>query len=62
MKRITITIETGNAAFDDDNGRQETARILEELAWKLRYRPAEEITANMRDFNGNVVGRVEVKD
>ena len=51
---ITITIETGNAAFSDGNRSAEIARILRELADKLDRNA----TLCVYDVNGNRCGAV----
>lgn len=58
MERITITIETGNAAFEDAPA-SEIARILRGLADKLESNgtPPE----RLRDANGNTCGIVKVE-
>jgi hypothetical protein len=58
MENITITIETGNAAFDD-SPTAEIARILRDLAkrFELDGLPPSKIL----DANGNCVGRCEVE-
>jgi hypothetical protein len=57
---ITITIQTDNAAFEDDPGR-EVARILRSVAGKfsngLDYNGKK-----LLDENGNKVGRLEIMD
>ena len=56
MKKITITIETTNAAFDGDP-YPEVARILHDLAVEI----GEGLIANshVRDTNGNTVGTMK---
>lgn len=57
--KIQITIETDNAAFEDDPS--ELARILETVAAKTEgLEPGEK--ANLRDINGNTVGTVRIED
>lgn len=57
---MTITIGTGNAAFDSGNKGREIARILRELADKIEeYGDA--YGATLRDINGNTVGHVRGK-
>ena len=51
---ITITIDTDNAAFEDNEGA-ETARILRQLADQIEARPGC-YGYNLHDFNGNKVG------
>ncbi len=53
MSYITITIETDNAAFD--NFETETARILNDLASRVKYGSKGEHIPVM-DINGNTVG------
>ena len=54
-KDVTLTIDTGNAAFDDGNREAEVARILREAADKIEA-GYEDFT--LRDYNGNKVGSV----
>ncbi len=54
MPKLTITIATDNAAFDQD-ACFETARILRELAKHYDSYCLDE-TVKLRDVNGNVVG------
>lgn len=54
-KDVTLTIDTGNAAFDDGNREAEVARILREAADKIEA-GYEDFT--LRDYNGNKVGTV----
>lgn len=55
---ITITIKTGNAAFEPDPGT-EVARILRDYADEVEGGwPAGGV---LLDANGNVVGSVKVK-
>lgn len=51
-----LQIETGNAAFDEENGGagEEVARIMREIANKVADGNTSGIAA---DFNGNTVGR-----
>lgn len=57
-ERITITIETGNAAFEDAPA-SEVARILRGLA--ERFEDAGDLDGcPVRDINGNTVGTVKV--
>jgi len=58
MKKITITIETGSAAFGPDP-EVEVARILAVLAERFRRYEHPEI---VMDYNGNTVGKVEIED
>ncbi len=58
---IQITIDTGNAAFEDNGSGNEVASILEDLAAHFRgigTGPAEDISGkHLYDSNGNEVGR-----
>lgn len=60
---ITITIDTGNAAFEDPVGRnQEVARILRELSKLYEQAYSDDMNRHtLHDINGNTVGRVEDK-
>jgi hypothetical protein len=58
MKRIHITIEVVNEAFQEDGGA-EVARILEELAKKYRASDVTLLTF-LRDVNGNAVGEAQL--
>jgi hypothetical protein len=55
MEKIVITIETVNAAFEDN--QNEVSRILRELADKLESGQNPE---SLRDINGNKVGTVNI--
>jgi len=55
---IDIRIQTGNAAFEP-NTDIEVSRILREMAKGLEDRGE---LPNPRDYNGNIVGRVEVTE
>lgn len=57
MEEIIISIETVNAAFEEEPER-EIARILRELASKLENGQHPE---SLRDINGNKVGKVEYR-
>lgn len=61
---ITITINTDNAAFSDENGGREyeVGRILRKLADELHdgIINASIGPRKLRDINGNTVGKVEV--
>jgi len=59
-ERITITIETGNAAFEDNGIMTETARILRHIAKRCEeYGDPESIKPI--DANGNTCGSITVK-
>lgn len=57
MKTVKITIETGNAAFDEWP-EIEMGQILARLTAWVSTRGIVETT--LRDTNGNVVGKMEV--
>ncbi len=58
--KITITIATDNAAFEDYPAG-EVSRILAELARTVRDREIRDLDAmKLRDSNGNTVGAVKV--
>ena len=57
MKRITITIETGNAAFEDSGDFTETAAILRKLAVKFDNGV---VPGKLLDTNGNACGKVKI--
>ncbi len=61
MPVVTITVECGNAAFDDHPG-EALADILEGLAHDAeRFAFVEQLDGYvLRDTNGNTVGRVTV--
>lgn len=56
MATYVVTIDTGNAAFEDENEGHEVARILEGLAMQCRASD-EAIQTRLYDYNGNTVGR-----
>ena len=59
-ERITITIETGNAAFDDNGPMTEVARILRHIAKRCEeYGDPESIRPI--DANGNTCGSITVR-
>lgn len=61
--KMKIAIDLGNAAFSDGNSGHECARILRELADKIEWfdiaRPDPNLS-NLRDINGNTVGKATV--
>lgn len=65
MERITITINTGNAAFDDEPAT-EIARILREIAASMERDGTPSLvelqdgTFLVRDINGNKCGEVDI--
>ena len=56
-ERITIVIETGNAAFDDAPA-SELANVLRKMADRIEVAG---LPPAPRDSNGNVVGSVTVE-
>ena len=54
-----IEIETGNAAFEDDNRNYELARILRQIAERLENG---ENAGRVLDINGNKVGSFEIEE
>lgn len=54
---LKIEFETDNAAFDDAP-EIEAARILRDLADKLESH-GHYLSMNVRDVNGNTIGRIE---
>ena len=62
MNKITITIETGNAAFGETPGEATTeiGRILRKYARQIEDDPSY-IDRVLADSNGNKVGRVVVE-
>lgn len=60
--KVLISIDCGNAAFDDGMEGVEVARILRELAEKVDERGMREGDVYpARDVNGNRVGELKVK-
>jgi len=57
---VTLTFKTDNAAFQDDNGPAEAARILRRVAEEIE-KNGERGTWKLRDGNGNTVGSVSVR-
>jgi len=53
MSKIIITINTDNAAFDDED---ELRRILKELSERIEI---SDFPTMLRDINGNYVGSIE---
>lgn len=52
---LSLTIETGNAAFEDEGLENEVGRILAAAASKVEEA---ELYFSLRDINGNTVGRL----
>ena len=60
MKKFTLSIAMDNAAFDDgDNGGQELARILRDIAERVEQGHD---FVQAWDANGNKVGEGEVNE
>lgn len=58
MSQVTIQFDTGNAAFDNGNGPEEAADILDRIARRLR----ECYTSGpIYDSNGNAIGEWSAK-
>jgi hypothetical protein len=58
--KFTLTIDCGNAAFEDSNDVGEVARILRKLANKLEgMGAASDGEHRLYDINGNKVGVAE---
>lgn len=58
MTIITITIETDNAAFDDDF-EGEVTRLLESIGERISNKPG--LVLNLHDVNGNHCGTCRVE-
>ena len=59
--KFTLTLDTDNAAFEDDRG-QEIARILKQTAQRMtRMAGATGFSFPIRDTNGNTVGRADLQ-
>ena len=62
MTTFKLTLEMSNAAFVDAGEANELARILRELADRLEDSPlVDGDEYRLRDYNGNTVGKAEVK-
>lgn len=60
--KLTLEIDSDNAAFQDGNAGSETARILRKVAAQLEDWPgANEFTIGLRDVNGNKCGSVSAE-
>jgi hypothetical protein len=59
--KLELKVESSNAAFEDDNARAESVRILRRVA-ELVTEDGE--GGNIRDINGNMVGKwtLEIAD
>src|SRR5688572_12087910 len=56
---LKIEFDTGNAAFDDGNGPEECARILRNIADRMRFRG--DTDGGIMDSNGNRIGSWSVE-
>lgn len=56
MKFVLEINNLDNAAFEGDNREHEVARILREVAFKVKAFPGNCLPGNCRDENGNTVG------
>ena len=54
--RFTVSVDTGNAAFDDGEEGAELARILRDLADRIESRACVSGSFRLFDINGNPVG------
>jgi hypothetical protein len=59
MENVTITIETGSAAFEDSPA-SEVARILRDMAGRFE-RDGARPCLTLRDINGNRCGLVSIQ-
>lgn len=59
--KITIEIETGNAAFEDNGIMDEIEKIFSDILqnWHVINRP---YSCSLQDSNGNTIGKVEVSE
>jgi len=57
--KITIEINTDNAAFEDSSKTEETGRIVATIASKIQCGLD---SGNCKDINGNTVGQWELID
>jgi hypothetical protein len=62
MSNLTIEIETGNAAFEDDNLGFEIARILRKLADRIENDGVGCLDMGLYDINGNKVGSTNYEE
>jgi hypothetical protein len=58
--KIKIEIDLDNDAFQDDDGPDELARILQDLAQRLPCPLATSGPFNLHDMNGNHVGKARI--
>ncbi len=57
---LIIKVDTSNAAFEDNDGRDEIARILKKVAQQLEGGEDFSHFRTVFDINGNDVGRVKL--
>ena len=63
MTTFTLTVETDNAAFSEEDGHEELARIIEQTAKDIRVVDLVDAAAfsfSVVDSNGNIVGSAEL--
>ena len=58
MSTVEISIETNNAAFEDEGMATEIGRILRELADRIESEGIDHLI--LRDINGNRVGDFDI--
>lgn len=58
--KITITIATDNAAFQDGNKEAEIARLVQIVADRISEGGSSYARGNLQDVNGNTCGTVTV--
>ena len=55
--KITLTIDSEDAAFDGDDANREVARILRRVANQVDgLEPGDTLDVKLRDINGNTCG------
>lgn len=59
MATFKVSIEMDNAAFVDDTGRCEVARILADLATTIEE--GGDMNRRLVDINGNTVGESDIR-
>ena len=55
---LTVSFDTGNAAFCEGNGQVEAARVLKHIAACIEFKG--DTSGTVRDFNGNHIGEWSV--
>jgi hypothetical protein len=61
--KITLTINCDGAAFEDESGPAEAARILRLIADDLaEHAVLDEYRRKLRDINGNAVGALAIEE